>query len=196
MRQATGIQLIAGLGNPGARYDKTRHNAGFWFVDELAKRFDGVFRSDSKLLGEVCRVRIAGQEEWLLKPTTFMNRSGLSLNAVSAYYKIDPSRILVVHDDIDLQPGQVKLKREGGHGGHNGLRDIIAHMGRTFWRLRLGVGHPGDRDQVIDYVLSHPSRADHDLIREGILCSAGLIDLISAGKMEKAMHQLHSKANI
>jgi len=196
LTKSTGIQLIAGLGNPGTRYDKTRHNAGFWFVDELARRFGGVFRADVKMLGQVCRVCIADQDLWLLKPATLMNRSGQALNAMTTYFKIRPPGVLIVHDEIDLQPGVARLKRTGGHGGHNGLRDIIAHMGKTFWRLRLGVGHPGDRDQVIDYVLSRPSRHDQDLIHECIMCAADLMDLVLVGEMEKAMHQLHSKANV
>jgi PTH1 family peptidyl-tRNA hydrolase len=196
LTKSTGIQLIAGLGNPGTRYELTRHNAGFWFVDELTRRFGGVFRSDAKILGQVCRICIDDQDLWLLKPATLMNRSGQSLNAMINYFKIHPLRILVVHDDIDLQPGVARLKRTGGHGGHNGLRDIIAHMGKTFWRLRLGVGHPGDRDQVIDYVLSRPSRHDQGLIQECILRAADLMDHIIMGEMERAMHQLHSKADM
>jgi PTH1 family peptidyl-tRNA hydrolase len=148
------------------------------------------------MLGQVCRVCIADQDLWLLKPATLMNRSGQALNTMTTYFKIHPSRVLVVHDDIDLKPGVARLKRTGGHGGHNGLRDIIAHMGKTFWRLRLGVGHPGDHNQVIDYVLSRPSRHDQDLINECVMCAADLMDLVQMGEMEKAMHQLHSKANV
>lgn len=130
---------------------------------------------------------------WLLKPATYMNRSGQSLRACAAFYKISLPQVLVAHDEIDLPPGKTKLKRGGGHGGHNGLRDIVAHLGNDFWRLRLGVGHPGHRDLVIDYVLSRSSKDDEALIRANIAAALELMPLIIAGEMEKAMHQLHSK---
>lgn len=186
------ISLIVGLGNPGAKYEKTRHNAGFWLVDELARRFSAVPRTEAKFYGQVCRIGIAERDLRLLKPETYMNRSGQSLKAMSGFFKIPVSRILVVHDDIDLTPGRVKLKQGGGHGGHNGLRDITAQLGGGFWRLRLGVGHPGHRDQVIDYVLSRPGKGDQERILEAIDRAADVMGLLVSGEMEKAMHRLHS----
>lgn len=182
-----------GLGNPGPRYHQTRHNAGCWFVDKLAGRYQGVFRDEPRFAGSLCRVGVEGTDLWLLKPATFMNRSGQSVRAVCAYYKIPPQRILVAHDDIDLPPGTARFKRGGGHGGHNGLRDTIAHLGKDFWRLRLGVGHPGRSDEVIDYVLSRPSAQDEALIREGIAETAGLMHWLLEGDMERAMHRLHTR---
>ncbi len=194
MNNTKTIRLIAGLGNPGLNHDQTRHNAGFWFVDELSGRFRGHFRPEAKFFGHVGKISLADHDAWLLKPTTYMNRSGLSLRTFCSYFKIPISQILVVHDEIDLPPGTARLKRSGGHGGHNGLRDVIAHIGREFWRLRLGVGHPGHRDQVIDYVLSRPTQAEQALIRDSIAKAAEIIELVIAGEMEKAMHRLHSKA--
>jgi PTH1 family peptidyl-tRNA hydrolase len=187
------IRLIVGLGNPGQSYDQTRHNAGFWFVDELCERLGGHFRPEAKFFGQLVKVSLTGHDVWLLKPMTYMNRSGQSLSAFCGYFKILMDQVLIVHDEIDLPPGTARLKRSGGHGGHNGLRDVIAHLGREFWRLRLGVGHPGHRDQVTDYVLSRPTQAEAGLIRESIEQAADVIDLVIAGEMEKAMHRLHSK---
>ena len=151
------LRLIVGLGNPGADYDKTRHNVGFWLLDSLARRYGGVFRREAKFHGEACQVSVDGHPLWLLKPQTFMNRSGASVIALARFYKLVPEAILVVHDELDLPPGAVRLKRGGGHGGHNGLRDIIQQLGsREFLRLRLGIGHPGDSRAVINYVL-HPA---------------------------------------
>ncbi len=187
------LRLIAGLGNPGADYNQTRHNAGFWFVDELAQRFAGIFRREPKFFGEVCRIDIEGTAIWLLKPGIFMNRSGVSLAAMSGYYKLTTPQMLIVHDEIDLPAGTAKYKRSGGHGGHNGLRDIIAHLGKDFWRLRIGVGHPGHRDHVTDYVLSRPSKAEDQLIHDSIVRAIKLMPLAVAGETEKLMHQLHTK---
>lgn len=192
MAQEAGITLIAGLGNPGPQYDQTRHNAGFWFVDELARRHGGQFRQESKFSGEVCRINVQGQELWLLKPATFMNRSGQSLKQFSGFYKLAIEQILVVHDEIDLPPGVVRLKRGGGHGGNNGLRDVIAHLGKAFWRLRIGVGHPGNKDHVVDYVLGRPSKSDQSAIEACIDEAADLDAFWVCGEMEKAMHRLHS----
>ncbi len=187
------IKLIVGLGNPGAEHDQTRHNAGFWFVDELARRYQGVFRHEAKFSGDICRIHLAGHDVWLLKPTTYMNRSGQALKQMSGFYKIPLQAVLVVHDEIDLPPGQVKLKRGGGHGGHNGLRDVFAHCGKDFWRLRIGVGHPGHRDQVVDYVLARPSKSDATVIMQNIDEAASLAAHILAGDFEKAMRELHSR---
>lgn len=193
MSEDKAIRLVAGLGNPGLRHEQTRHNAGFWFVDELSSRCGALFRPEAKFSGQVGKISLAGLEVWLLKPTTFMNRSGLSLSSFCSYFRIPPHRILVVHDEIDLPPGSVRLKRAGGHGGHNGLRDVIAHIGREFWRLRLGVGHPGHRDQVIEYVLSRAAKPEEESIRQGIMQAVEVMDLVISGEMEKAMHRLHSK---
>jgi len=188
------IRLIAGLGNPGPEYDQTRHNAGFWFVDELARRHGGQFRREGKFAGEVCRLHLGGQEVWLLKPQTYMNRSGQSLKLMTTFFKIDIGEVLVAHDEIDLPPGTTRLKRGGGHGGHNGLRDIMAQLGKHFWRLRIGVGHPGSKEQVVNYVLGRPGRDEDTLIRQDIDAAAGLADRIVGGEIQKAMNQLHARA--
>ena len=186
------IQLIVGLGNPGQQYTKTRHNAGFWFVDALANHANVSFRSESKFSGEVCKVQLTSQAVWLLKPTTFMNRSGLAVKQLSSFYKIPVENILIVHDELDLDPGTARLKSAGGHGGHNGLRDIHAHMGKTYQRLRIGVGHPGDRSKVVDFVLGNPSVDDSIDIERSIDAAVDVIDLVVTGEMQKAMHRLHS----
>ncbi len=187
------IRLIAGLGNPGPKYDQTRHNAGFWFVDELARRHQGRFGHETKFSGDVARVSVGGQPVWLLKPTTFMNRSGIALRQLMQFYKIGIDELLVAHDELDLEPGTCRLKRGGGHGGHNGLRDIFSHVGKDFWRLRIGIGHPGHRDQVIDYVLDRPRKAEDQQIRNAIDDAARRAELIVAGEFDKAMNQLHSR---
>ncbi len=187
------IQLIVGLGNPGQKYTKTRHNAGFWFVDALANRANVFFRSETKFSGEVCKLQLEGQAFWLLKPTTFMNRSGLAVKQLSSFYKIPIEHILIVHDELDLNPGTARLKSAGGHGGHNGLRDIHAHMGKMYQRLRIGVGHPGDRSKVVDFVLGNPSLDDSIDIERSIDAAIDVIDLVVIGELQKAMHRLHSE---
>jgi PTH1 family peptidyl-tRNA hydrolase len=189
------ILLIVGLGNPGPKYDQTRHNAGFWFVDEVARRYHVQFRTESAYSSELCRVTASGIDVWLQKPMSFMNRSGLPIRQLAAFYKIPPQQILVVHDEIDLPPGTARLKHGGGHGGHNGLRDAISHIGQDFWRLRIGVGHPGQRDQVIDFVLGKPGKEEADLIHRDIEEAVELLPLWLAGEMDKAMQRLHSKRN-
>jgi PTH1 family peptidyl-tRNA hydrolase len=186
------IRLIAGLGNPGPKYEQTRHNAGFWFVDEIARRYNAEFRKEAKFHGLACKVTIDGQDVWLLKPDTFMNLSGQAVNALAGFYKIPPASILVVHDELDLPPGTARLKHEGGHGGHNGLRDLIQKLGtREFKRLRIGIGHPGHKDQVHDYVLKNPSKQDKQDMDNAIDDAARLIPEIVAGDFEKAMNDLH-----
>lgn len=189
----TSIRLIVGLGNPGPKYDQTRHNAGFWFVDGVARSFHGVFRSDSKFSGELARVAINGQDVWLLKPQTFMNRSGFSVRQVISFYKIAQHQVLIAHDELDLSPGIIRLKKAGGHGGHNGLRDIFSQMGKEFWRLRVGIGHPGHRDDVVDYVLSRVGRTDESLIQQSMDDAQAELPRIVIGEFEKAMNQLHSR---
>lgn len=187
------VQLIVGLGNPGAEYEQTRHNAGFWFVDELARAAGCSLRTEARFHAEVGRCTLHGQDCRLQKPTTFMNRSGQSVAALAKFLRIPPAEILVVHDELDLPPGTVRLKRGGGHGGHNGLRDLIAHLGtQDFLRLRLGVGHPGDRDKVVDYVLHRPSREERELIDAAMTRALEVMPLAVTGEFERAMHKLHS----
>jgi PTH1 family peptidyl-tRNA hydrolase len=188
------LRIIVGLGNPGPEHQVTRHNVGFWFVDLLARRHGGEFRDYRKYSGETARVTIDGQELILLKPTTYMNRSGLSVRQISDFYKIVPGDILVAHDELDLPVGSVRLKQGGGHGGHNGLRDTIAHISENFWRLRLGIGHPGNKAEVIDYVLTRAPRAEEDLILEAVNTAADSVPLILEQGAERAMTKLHSRA--
>jgi PTH1 family peptidyl-tRNA hydrolase len=188
------LRIIVGLGNPGPEHQVTRHNVGFWFVDLLARRHGGEFRDYRKYSGETARVTIDGQELILLKPTTYMNRSGLSVRQISDFYKIVPDDILVAHDELDLPVGSVRLKNGGGHGGHNGLRDTIAHVGESFWRLRLGIGHPGNKAEVIDYVLTRAPRVEEDLILEAVNTAADSVPLILEQGAERAMTKLHSRA--
>ncbi|WP_303905642.1 aminoacyl-tRNA hydrolase [Thiohalomonas denitrificans] len=186
------IQLIVGLGNPGAKYESTRHNAGFWFVDELARRHGGALRSENKFHGEVGRISIAGQDVWLLKPMIYMNRSGQSVAAIAHFYKISVEAVLVAHDELDLPPGGVKLKQGGGHAGHNGLRDICAQLGRDFLRLRIGIGHPGHASEVTGYVLGKPSPEERGLMERAIDECVDTVPDIVAGELQKAMHRLHT----
>jgi PTH1 family peptidyl-tRNA hydrolase len=188
------LRIIVGLGNPGPEHLVTRHNAGFWFVDLLARRHSGEFRDYRKFSGETAKISIEGQEIVLLKPTTYMNRSGLSIRQLSDFYKIKPEDILVAHDELDLPVGTVRLKQGGGHGGHNGLRDTIAHIGETFWRMRLGIGHPGNKAEVIDYVLTRAPRAEEDLILDAVAIAVDCIPLLLEQGAERAMTRLHSRA--
>jgi peptidyl-tRNA hydrolase, PTH1 family len=187
------LRVIVGLGNPGPEHLVTRHNAGFWFVDLLARRHGGEFRDYRKFSGETARITLSEREIILLKPTTYMNRSGLSVRQLSDFYKIAPEEILVAHDELDLPVGSVRLKQGGGHGGHNGLRDTIAHIGETFWRLRLGIGHPGNKAEVIDYVLTRAPRAEEDLVLETVGTAADVMPLLLEQGAERAMTRLHSR---
>ena len=188
------IQLIVGLGNPGAEHEPTRHNAGFWFVDELARQCGATFKNEKRFFGEGTRCQSQGLDCRLLKPTTYMNRSGQSASAISRFYNIPVEKILVVHDELDLPAGTVKLKKGGGHGGHNGLRDLISHFSsKDFYRLRLGIDHPGHKSQVVDYVLKKPSKQDKQLIEAAIDDAIRVMPEIISGEFEKAMHQLHSR---
>lgn len=187
------IKLIVGLGNPGREYDFTRHNAGFWWVDAFARMHQFTFKAESKFHGFAARSRINDRELLLLKPQTFMNVSGRAVGALAQFHKIEPRHILVVHDDLDLPPGQIKLKFSGGHGGHNGLKDIFAHLGtRDFWRLRIGIGHPGERADVANYVLNAPRREEMELIEHAMQRAQDVVPLILDGKLEAAMLKLHS----
>ncbi len=186
------ITLIIGLGNPGDKYAKTRHNAGFWFIDELANKYSAEFKNESKFSGELAKVTIDGNSIWLLKPTTFMNRSGLAAHQLTSFYKIPANEVLVAYDELDLPVGTVRFKTSGGHGGHNGLRDLHAQIGKDYHRLRFGIGHPGDSKKVADYVLSRPSQADEIDIRNAIDRAVEDLDLILQGDHQKAMNSLHT----
>ena len=189
----TAIRLIVGLGNPGREYESTRHNAGFWWVDQLARLQKLSFKSEAKFHGLTARGQLHGHEMLLLKPQTFMNVSGRSVGALAQFYKIEPAEILVVHDELDLPPGVARLKIGGGHGGHNGMKDIIAHLGtKDFWRLRIGIGHPGERGEVSDYVLKDPRREEREMIEEVMQKAQDVAHLIVEGKIEAAMLKLHS----
>lgn len=189
----TGIRLVVGLGNPGPAYESTRHNVGFWFVDRIAAQHGATFRSEGKFLGLVSRVLIGAAEVRLFKPTTYMNRSGQAVSSIARYFQVAPDAMLVAHDELDLPPGSARIKRGGGHAGHNGLRDIMAAIGNPdFWRLRVGIGHPGDRDRVVDYVLSRPSRADEDSILDALDAAADCLTDLIGGEYPKAMNRLHS----
>jgi len=191
-----GIKLFVGLGNPGNEYEDTRHNAGFWWVDRLAAISGSKLANESKFFGYAGKLKATHDtdEAWLLKPTTFMNASGRSVGALAKFYKIAPEEIMVIHDELDIPPGQVKLKKAGGHGGHNGLKDIAAHLGTNdFWRLRLGIGHPGDRNEVINFVLHAPSKNEMQLIEQTIDDSVPLTSMLLSGSFEAAMLKLHTK---
>lgn len=188
-----GIRLIVGLGNPGSEYDRTRHNAGFWFLDALAEQCGARLGRDSKLHAEIAKTSIGGQVVWLMKPTTFMNKSGQSLVAALNYYKIAAEETLVAHDDLDLPPGTARLKFDGGHGGQNGLRDIMAQLGHgRFHRLRLGIGHPGDKNLVTPWVLGRPGKEHEADIRDAVKRAVDLSAEFTSGSMEKAMQALHT----
>ena len=189
----TPLKLIVGLGNPGAEYARTRHNAGFWLVDELARRHGGTFRHEGRHQGELARVRMNGEEVWLLKPMTFMNRSGGPVSSVLGFYKLAPAQMLVAHDEIDLPSGTIRLKDAGGHGGHNGLRDVIAAQGEGFWRLRIGVGHPGSAREVVDFVLTQAGKDEQRTIDETIVVGADAIEETLRLGAQVAMNKLHAR---
>jgi PTH1 family peptidyl-tRNA hydrolase len=191
------IRLIVGLGNPGQEYEQTRHNAGFWLVDQLARNTPRCNLSrESKYNALAAKTMIAGQEVWLLEPQTFMNRSGQSVGALARFYKILPDEILVAHDELDLPPGIAKLKKGGSSGGHNGLKDITAALGtQDYWRLRIGIGHPRTlnlQQAVVDFVLHRPRKEEQPLIDEAIAKSLDVIPMLCEGKFEAATMQLHT----
>ena len=184
------LKLVAGLGNPGDEYARTRHNVGFCFVDELARRHDGAFRHESRYQGAVARVRVGDQELWLLKPTTFMNKSGTAVRSLATFYKVPVEEILVAYDELDFLPGVVRLKQGGGAAGHNGVTDIMAQMGESFWRLRIGIGKPPGRG--IEHVLSRPSVEEERLIRHSLTAAADALPLLLEQGPQKTMNQLHT----
>ena len=188
------IKLIVGLGNPGSNYELTRHNAGFLFLDRLAQDFSCMWSKSVQFQGLIAECRIGLNKVFLLKPQTFMNRSGQSVGQMVRYYKLMPEELLVVHDELDFPPGVLRLKKNGGHGGHNGLRDIIAHLGSTdFFRLRIGINRPSSKSIVADYVLSEPSQADAAAIDAAIIKGKNNIEKIISGDMALAMNELNSQ---
>jgi PTH1 family peptidyl-tRNA hydrolase len=187
------LKLIVGLGNPGTEYARTRHNAGFQFADELARRYAATFRSEPRHRAELARARVGAADLWLLKPMSYMNHSGEAVRSVATFYKIPLGSILVAYDELDFPPGVVRLKQGGGAAGHNGMRDVIAQMGDAFWRLRIGIGHPGDRAQVLDYVLGRPNATDAPLLQAALLAAADSVAVLLEEGAQIAMHRLHGR---
>lgn len=189
---ASRVSLIVGLGNPGSKYEATRHNAGFWFVDRLASDAGARFKLEAKFHGELCKIALAQRDVWLLKPHTFMNASGQAVRAVAQFYRVEAADVLVAHDELDLAPGTLRVKRGGGAAGHNGIRDIAAQLGNPdFMRLRIGIGRPATRGDGINYVLNAPPKSERDAIdaalREAVIHTPTLLD----GELQKAMNHLH-----
>lgn len=187
------IRLLCGLGNPGPEYERTRHNAGFWWVDAIAERKKAEWKKESKYAGFTARITEGGREFWMLKPATYMNESGRSVGAFMRFYRIEPAELLVIHDELDLPPGTVKLKLGGGTGGHNGLTDIVEVLGtKEFWRLRVGIGHPGDKNRVPDYVLKKATRDEQAAIDPPFERSLDLLPRIATGRLQDAISWLHT----
>jgi PTH1 family peptidyl-tRNA hydrolase len=190
------VLLIVGLGNPGEKYADTRHNAGFWFVDYLASYYGSSFQNDKKIGGESARITIGSHSVWLLKPGSFMNHSGQAVGAMARFYRIDAENILIAHDELDFPAGIVKLKSAGGHGGHNGLRDIISHLSsREFKRLRIGIGHPGASRDVTNYVLHPPAKTEKAAIEDNLSLILSVFPSLIQGDWQQAVHQLHQPDN-
>ncbi len=188
------IKLIVGLGNPGAEYEATRHNAGYWFVDRLADRERQSFKTETRHHGQACKITLHGQECWLLKPTTYMNRSGQAVSSLAHYFRIGPEEILIAHDELDLAPGDIRLKSGGGHAGHNGLRDIMSALGsRDFHRLRIGIDRPRQSGAVVNYVLGRPSQAEREAIDQAIELAIDCLDDLVTGRLQHAMNRLHTR---
>ena len=187
------IRIIAGLGNPEEKYERTLHNAGFWFVDALARKYGGSYRYEKKFDADFCRINLHGEDVWLVKPQSYMNLSGQPIRGVLDYYRLRPTELLVAHDEIDLPPGTVRLKAGGGHGGHNGLRDIIRHCGAEFLRLRLGVGHPGEKHKVTNYVLKRGSGDIEGAVERNIEAAIDVMPDLVDGDVNAAMKKLHTK---
>ena len=189
------VSLIVGLGNPGSEYEHTRHNAGFWFLDALARQHNVSFKAEKKFHGEIARFKHNGEDVWLLKPLTFMNLSGQAVQALAHFYKISLDEILVVHDELDLSVDTARLKKDGGHGGHNGLRDITSKMGgNNFLRLRIGIGHPGEKSKVTNHVLKKASTDDQISIERNIERALNILPLVIEGEVQKAMNELHTNS--
>ena len=190
----TTIKLIVGLANPGNEYAATRHNAGAWFVDQLAERYHQSLKNDPKFFGYISRITLSGHDVRLLVPTTFMNLSGKAVQAMATFYQIKPEEILVAHDELDINPGIAKFKFGGSHGGHNGLKDIASKLGNNlnFYRLRIGIGHPGDKNKVVSYVLNKPSKPEQELIDKAIDESVRCTEILLSDGIEAAMNRLHA----
>jgi len=187
------IKLFVGLGNPGAEYEATRHNAGFWWLDAVARELKVNLVPEKSYWGLAARTQVQGQTVWLLAPQTFMNLSGKSVGALAKFFKIQPDEILVAHDELDIEPGQAKLKKGGSHAGHNGLKDIHAQLGSAeYWRLRIGIGHPGEKSEVVHWVLKKPSPEQRRGIEDSITRSVKALAQLLSGDMEKAMLQIHT----
>lgn len=190
---SSSLSLIVGLGNPGAQYAATRHNVGYWFIEKVAEHYHAVWRLENKFQGHVCQIKLDHHVCWLLRPNTFMNHSGQSVAALAHFYKIPPELILVCHDELSFSAGVIRLKEGGGHAGHNGLRDIIARLHSSeFKRLRIGINHPGERSQVVNYVLNKPSQQDQSLITEAISQAIAVLPDLVAGDFQKAFRFLHN----
>ena len=189
----TNLSIIAGLGNPEDKYEKTLHNAGFWYVDALARKYSGDFRYEKKFDADCCRISIGGNEIWLVKPQSYMNLSGGPVRAAMDYYRLETAQLLVAHDEIDLPPGTVRLKLGGGHGGHNGIRDVIRHCGADFMRLRLGVGHPGEKDMVTGHVLKRASGDVEAAVERNIDDAIAVLPLLIDDGLNAATKKLHTR---
>jgi len=186
------VAVIVGLGNPGDKYTATRHNVGVWLLERIVAATGGILKAEKKVMGEVCQVAIGHSNIRLFRPATYMNESGQAVRRMLDFYKLDPERMLVLHDELDIPPGDMRLKSGGGHGGHNGLRDIISHCGKDFMRLRIGIGHPGHKSQVSGFVLKPPAKAELQLIEDALPQAERAIDVLVAEGLERAMHYLHS----
>ena len=189
----TNLSIIAGLGNPEDKYEKTLHNAGFWYIDALARKYRGDFRYEKKFDADCCRISIGDNEIWLVKPQSYMNLSGGPVRAAMEYYRLNAAQLLVAHDEIDLPPGTVRLKLGGGHGGHNGIRDVIRHCGADFMRLRLGVGHPGEKDRVTGHVLKRASSDVEAAVERNIDDAIAVLPLLIDDGLNAATKKLHTK---
>ena len=187
------VTMIAGLGNPDSKYERTLHNAGFWFVDALLRKYGGEFRYDKKFDAEICRIDLQGNEVWLVKPHSYMNLSGGPVRGALDYYRLQPEQLLVAHDEIDLPPGTVRLKLGGGHGGHNGMRDVMRHCGSDFMRLRIGVGHPGEKSMVTNYVLKKGTADVEAAVNKTLDDAVAVMPILVEEGLNAAMKKLHTK---
>ena len=187
------VTIIAGLGNPGDKYERTLHNAGFWFVDALVRKYGGLWRHEKKFDAGICRINLHGDDVWLIKPQSFMNMSGQPVRGMLDYYRLKASELLVAHDEIDLPPGTVRLKKGGGHGGHNGIRDVIQHCGADFLRLRIGVGHPGEKSQVTNYVLKRGAADVEAAVERSLDDAVAAMPVLLDDGLNAAMKKLHTK---
>ncbi len=187
------VTIIAGLGNPEEKYERTLHNAGFWFVDALLRKYGGLWRYEKKFDAEICRIKLHGDDVWLVKPQSYMNLSGQPVRGMLDYYRLKTAGLLVAHDEIDLPPGTVRLKKGGGHGGHNGIRDVMQHCGADFLRLRIGVGHPGEKSQVTNYVLKRGPADVEAAVERSLDDAVAVMPVLLDDGLNAAMKKLHTK---